>query len=339
MASYHCSVKVGGKGKGAAHAAYISRLGKYASRLELEHLEKVESGNMPAWAEHSPEIFWQAADEHERANGAVYREIEVALPRELTADQRAELVHDFVRQEVGKDHAYTWAIHTPKAKLEGGEQPHAHIMYSERVQDGIERDPAQYFKRYNAKNPEKGGCRKDSAGTEERLLATRQRWEIVQNKHLEMHQLDARVDHRSLKAQGLTHAPEKHLGPVQAKRMAPEDRLSLTLHRSRAKHVAEVQREVRRTIPDIAAQLRQQLVQLKERASKIVSTGIDDFRAKFETHKAEQERQQRIAQERVRQEQARKAELEKAQRALEVLQQEKLKPKHEQAKGRGGPGD
>lgn len=339
MASYHCSVKVGGKGKGGAHAEYISREGKYANVRDGEKLEAKESGNMPAWAAHAPTMFWQAADEHERANGAVYREIEIALPRELTPEQRAELVRDFVRQEIGERHAYTWAIHTPKAKLEGGEQPHAHIMYSERLRDGIDRDPAQYFKRYNAKNPERGGCKKDSAGTEERLQATRERWAKVQNKHLEMHQHAARVDHRSLKAQGLTHAPERHMGPVRAKQLSQDDRLTLALHRGTAKRAAEAQREVRRTIPNIAAELRQQLAQLKQRASQIVSTvktGIDDFRAKFEAHKqeqarkAEQERQQRIEQERAKQEQARKAEMERAQKALEMLkQQEKLRPKPE----------
>ncbi len=340
MASYHCSVRVGSKGKGGPHAEYISREGKYVNLRDGEKLEAKESGNMPAWSAHSPTMFWQVADEHERANGAVYREIEIALPRELTSEQRVELVRDFVRQEIGEKHAYTWAIHTPKAKLEGGEQPHAHIMYSERSPDGIDRDPAQYFKRYNAKSPEKGGCRKDSAGTEELLQATRQRWETVQNRHLEMHRHDVRVDHRSLKAQGLTHEPERHMGPVRAKRLSADDRVSLTLHRSTARLAAEAQREVRRTIPDIAAELRQQLAHLKERADKIVSTvktGIDGFLAKFEAHKAEQERQQRMQQERAKQEQARKAELERAQKALEMLKQQKPKPqpKREQTRDDG----
>ena len=33
-------------------------------------------------------------------------------------------------------------------------------MFNERLQDGIERDPEQYFKRYNSKNPERGGAKK-----------------------------------------------------------------------------------------------------------------------------------------------------------------------------------
>ncbi|MCI3049250.1 hypothetical protein ML378_26340, partial [Escherichia coli] len=41
-------------------------------------------------------------------------------------------------------------------------QPHAHIMMSQRVNDGIERTPEQYFRRYNARYPERGGAKKDS---------------------------------------------------------------------------------------------------------------------------------------------------------------------------------
>ena len=37
-------------------------------------------------------------------------------------------------------------------------------MFNERLQDGIERDPEQYFKRYNSKNSERGGAKKDNTG-------------------------------------------------------------------------------------------------------------------------------------------------------------------------------
>lgn len=232
MASYHCSVKVGGKGKAAAHAAYISREGKYSDSPRYEDLESSGYGNMPAWAVRHPTHFWQAADEYERANGATYREIEVALPRELTPEQRRDLVEDFIQRELGERHAYQWAIHTPKAALEGGEQPHAHIMYSERTNDDIERDPSQYFKRYNAKNPERGGCKKDSAGTEERLLATRQSWAEIQNKHLARYGHAARVDHRSLKEQGIDREPELHLGGIGVRKLAATDISALLSRRA-----------------------------------------------------------------------------------------------------------
>ena len=44
-----------------------------------------------------------------------------------------------------------------------GRPPHAHLMISERANDGIERSWEQWFRRYNAKDPEKGGARKSMA--------------------------------------------------------------------------------------------------------------------------------------------------------------------------------
>lgn len=245
MPSYHCSVKTGGKGRAGKHGDYISREGKYSpemtkgNRSKLEDLEHTASGNMPAWASHDHGIFWRAADEHERANGATYREIEVALPRELNPAQRRELVEDFVRQQIGDRHPYTYAIHVPKAAIEKGEQPHAHIMYSERTLDGIARDPDLFFKRASPKTPEKGGCRKDSAGTKERLLATRELWADVQNRHLEKAGIAERVTHLSLKAQGIDRQPEKHLGPVDARQVNAS---ALLEHRAAERELAQVPR-------------------------------------------------------------------------------------------------
>ena len=124
MATAHLSVKVGKAGKGVPHAEYISRVGKYEKKLDgNEQLEATESGNMPLWAQDNPLLFWRAADLYERKNGTVYREHEIALPRELSPEHRAELVRDWVEQELGDRHAYTWAIHN-KTALDGGEQPH-----------------------------------------------------------------------------------------------------------------------------------------------------------------------------------------------------------------------
>ena len=145
MALARLSMKCGKAGKAAAHAAYIAREASYAHRLNHgEQLEAKETGNLPVWAEAEPNRFWQAADTYERANGTTYREMEIALPRELTPAQRLALVHGFVQQELGTRHAYQWAIHTPKA-ADGHAQPHLHLMFSERRVDGIERDPKQYF--------------------------------------------------------------------------------------------------------------------------------------------------------------------------------------------------
>jgi hypothetical protein len=214
MASYHLSAKIGKSGSGAKHAAYISRDGKYAAKDDCEELL---NGNMPIWAK-SPSEFWEQADKSERANGSVYREFEVALPRELTPAERLDLVREFITAELSDKHTYTVAIHNPRAAIEGGEQPHAHIMYSERLLDGIERPAEQHFKRYNSKAPEKGGCQKASGGkTKEEnvaaLQASRERWASLQNKHLAKAGHATTVDHRSLADQGIGRLPEAHIGP------------------------------------------------------------------------------------------------------------------------------
>ena len=249
MASYHLTAKIGTKGKAAAHAAYISREGKYSGRERYEDLEATAAGNMPKWAGHEPANFWNAADEYERANGSAYREIEVALPRELNPAQRRELVEDFVRRELGDQHVYQWAIHNPKAALEKGEQPHAHIMYSERRLDGIERAPDQFFKRYNAKNPELGGAQKASGGKargamKNELLATRQRWAEIQNEHLERHGHAARVDHRTLEAQGIKRGPEKHLGGHGVRALLAKDITALLERRAAEGEVERARHQV-----------------------------------------------------------------------------------------------
>ncbi len=65
-------------------------------------------------------------------------------------------------------------------------------MFSERMNDGIDRDPQQYFKRANSKVPERGGAKKVRFGEtpterKEHLIAQRERWADLQNAYLERH--------------------------------------------------------------------------------------------------------------------------------------------------------
>jgi len=216
---------------------------------------------MPAWAAHKPSEFWKAADTFERSNGCTYREIEIALPRELKPEQRLELVRDFVRQEIGDRHAYQFAIHNPKAAIAGGEQPHAHIMFSERLNDGIHRDPDQYFKRANGKDPERGGAKKVRFGEtpterKEHLVAQRERWADLQNKHLERYQHADRVDARSLKAQGIEREPERHLGAGQIQRF-DIDQLQAILERREAERQVQNAQDERDSVIDVTTSLRE----------------------------------------------------------------------------------
>jgi hypothetical protein len=202
------------------HASYIFREGQYHNLKgkDADDLIAKEVGNLPYWAT-SGYQFWRHSDLHERDNGTTYREYEFALPREFSTVQQIDLVRAFVAQDMGTRHTYQWAIHEPAASIEGGPQPHCHLMFSERIIDGYDRDPDQYFMRYNAAKPELGDCRKsNSAKTKaeagEELIALRKRWADLQNMHLEMYGHADRVDHRTLRAQGIDRVPEEHLGPV-----------------------------------------------------------------------------------------------------------------------------
>ena len=263
MAIGRLKMKVGGAGKAGPHAAYIFREGHHARREELERLEATEVGNMPTWAQGEPLAFWRAADTHERANGTTYREMEIALPRELAAVERVELVRAFVAQEIGDRHAYQWAIHTPTRSSDGGEQPHVHLMFSERQVDGVERGPDHYFKRANAKAPEKGGARKgygaragEKLTREERageLQALRGRWEALANEQLARAGVAERIDMRSYATRGLAIEPPSRLLPSEWR--DSEQRDNVIAFRRATAELARAEEAGRAAMPDRDAQI------------------------------------------------------------------------------------
>ena len=280
MAIARLSVKTGSVGKAAAHAEYIDRDGKYEKQKQHD-LDYSESGNMPSWAEDNPKLFWQSADLYERKNGSTYREFEIALPRELDPKQRIELIQDFIAQEIGKKYPYQLAIHNPKA-MDGLEQPHAHLMFNERLQDGIERDPEQYFKRYNRKTPETGGAKKDNTGKDpktrkEEMKDLRQRWQDISNRHLERAGLDTRIDMRSYQDQGIDKDPEKKLLPSQAKNLEIREALMQSRQADRVVQSYE--------FGDLSKDLEQ--IQQRQSLNQDIQQGIDQVKAEFAQFKAQ----------------------------------------------------
>ena len=198
MAIYHLNVSVGSRigGQSAlAKADYIEREGKYAK--DAEDLAYRESGNMPEWAEDDPRQYWAAADEHERANGRLFVQVEFALPRELDDRQQREVASSFAADLTGGERLpYTLAIHR------GGVNPHAHLMISERGLDGHDRDAVTWFKRANTKDPEKGGAKKTSTlSSREWLEETRERWADRANEALERAGFTERISEATLKEQ------------------------------------------------------------------------------------------------------------------------------------------
>ncbi|MBM9292089.1 MobA/MobL family protein, partial [Salmonella enterica] len=169
-------------------------------------------------------------------------------------------LHGFKSQR-GADYPFQFAIHNPTAAIAGGEQPHAHIMFSERMNDGIDRDPQQYFKRANSKVPERGGAKKVRFGEtpterKEHLIAQRERWADLQNAYLERYQHADRVDARSLKAQGIGREPERHLGAGQVQRF-DTDQLQAILERREAERQVQQCCDERDSVIDVTTSLRE----------------------------------------------------------------------------------
>ena len=233
MAIYHTHVTSGSRAggqSGAAKVAYVLREGKYAGRYDL-----VVSGHghLPAWAGGDPRELFAAADLHERANGRLFVEIEVALPSELSDTAQHELARSIAAAVTAPGLPFTYAIHAGRPKSAGEPaNPHVHILISERVNDGIPRDAEQWFRRANTKRPELGGAAKHR-GLKERAWVddTRKLVAGLMNKHLELAQVAARVTSDShatriarAEASGdvqtaeflRRHPPGIHLGPTAA---------------------------------------------------------------------------------------------------------------------------
>lgn len=216
MAIYHLTAKTVSRGESASAAArsdYIERSGRYAS----DHAELLHKGhgNMPAWAESCPRNYWEAADAHERANGRLFKQLEFALPKELLPGQLTALAASFCKKMAQtKDGPlpYSFAVHKGHDK----ENPHCHLLISERVNDGISREPSLWFKRA-APDPAKGGAKKtNELRPKEWLLQCRELWAERANHALRLAGHESRIDHRTLEAQGIDRVPTTHLGPSVA---------------------------------------------------------------------------------------------------------------------------
>ena len=236
MATYHLSLKNGKTAQGKAHAEYIMRQGKYASGKRAEELVCTNQ-NLPRWAESAVDFF-DKSDIYERSNARSYREFELALPNELSHEQNKQLVEDFIAKHIGNNKVWAYAIHEKAAAFDPGQnQIHAHIMFSDRiVTDGMDKcKPAsKFFKRPNAKNPEKGGYAKDrtlSASKAEVSMTIkniRQSWEEMMNEAYQKKGIDKKVSCKTISAQRadaieqgdealaelLDREPQTHLGPV-----------------------------------------------------------------------------------------------------------------------------
>ena len=215
MAIYHCSLRVFSRAENhsaVAAAAYRSGQKLVDERTGTIHRYEKRSGVvnafilMPASA---PERFqdrfvlWNAAEGVEtRKNSRVAREVIIALPYELTIEQRESLTRDMAAYLVDKYRvAVDVAIHSP---CEGdGHDPrnhHAHLLFTTREL-----------------TPEGLGAKTrildDKITGPQQIEIIREVWETLANDALSRAgQTDVSIDRRTLEAQGIERIPQIHEG-------------------------------------------------------------------------------------------------------------------------------
>ena len=146
--------------------------------------------------------LWNAVEKVERYKTAqLAREIEIALPVELTVEQNKNLVREYVNQHfVSAGMCADITIHDT-----GEGNPHAHIMLTIRPIENGE---------WGAKSRTIDGVKIPTVDWNEQSKAEvwREAWAVSVNQELERQNHPARIDHRSFERQGIDQLPTIHLG-------------------------------------------------------------------------------------------------------------------------------
>ena len=198
MAHYRLCMKNGKAWGAVANFSYNMGMGKYSYK-ENEIVESFH--NIPEWAK-SPYDFWEKYSQEDRVNSS-YKKIELSLQEELSFEENKEMLNEFIKKNVGDNYYYSVVIHDKESNEKGIQNTHAHIMICKRLEDGIKRNPEQFFKRYNSNSPEKGGALTDNKywGKKQTLINFREDWENIINKYFDKNNIKKKVSSKSLEKQ------------------------------------------------------------------------------------------------------------------------------------------
>ncbi len=227
MAIYHCSSKIIKRSQGrsvisaAAYRAcerlYDERQEQafdYSSKKDFVNAEIFLPDGAPDWMKNREQV-WNHLDSMERQwNGQMAREIQVALPVELTEEQNWELAKAFAQHFTEQGMIADAAFH----RGHGNDQPHLHLLLSMRALAGDDFSKTKN-RTWNSKSW---------------LADVRVAWQDLANHHLAIHGHDVRIDHRSYEDQGVNLSPQNKIGVSatrakrelsQGKPFTPSDRM------------------------------------------------------------------------------------------------------------------
>lgn len=305
MAIYYATTKPISRSSGrsaTASAAYRAGVEITDERTGLKHDYSKRGGVEMAYAFDKTmktvdrEELWNKAELAEnRKDGRTAREWVLAIPHELVPEDKkkrkdikknegARVALRFAktlaeRYNVGVD----VAIHSPD-KEGDNRNWHAHIMTTtrelSRTDTGIELGDKTSIELSNAKRKELG-----LGSTSAEIKELRIEWETIVNTQLEKQGIEERIDHRSLKEQGIERQPTIKMG-WQASAM---ERRGITTDKG------DLNREIKADNEHLR-DLQLEITTLKEAETEIASIkeqvqGIQDFKAEYEAYKQEQQQQ------------------------------------------------
>ena len=220
MAIYHLSMQIISRSKGqsaVAAAAYRSgeklideRTGetKFYKRNVQPDTMILAPVNSPSWVTDREKLWNEVEKMEKRKDSQLAREMNIALPRELSKNQQKGLIRSFVQEQfVDKGMIADIAIHRDDVN-----NPHAHIMLTMRTIDekGFGKKNRDWNADFaNSKKNEKGFIK-----SSENCLDIREKWAEHANQALEREGIQDRISHLSHEARGLEILPTVHLGHV-----------------------------------------------------------------------------------------------------------------------------
>ena len=215
MAIYHFSAKVVSRANGSsavASAAYRSaselhdeRLGRnhdFSNKAGVVHSEMLLPEGAPECLNDRATLWNEVEAGEKRKDAQLAREVEFSIPRELNQKQGVSLARDFVKEQfVKRGMVADLNVHWDIGK-DGSPKPHAHVMLSMREvgPDGF----GQKVREWNSNAL---------------LKELREAWADHVNERLAHLDIDARIDHRTLEAQGIELEPQHKIGPAGSRRL------------------------------------------------------------------------------------------------------------------------
>ncbi len=286
IAIYHCSIKIVSRGKGkSAVAAAAYRSGEkltnewddlihdYTKKGGVVHSEILLPAHAPpAFSDRS--TLWNSVELSEKSNNAqLAREVEIALPVELSREEQTRLVREYCSSQfVSKGMIADFNLHDT-----GSGNPHAHILLTMRPLDEngawLPKSKKEYVLDESGEKIRLPSGRYKTRKVDlvdwnnrENAEVWRRAWADLANEFLERNDCPERIDHRSYERQGIEQIPTVHVG-VSATQM---EKKGIVTERGELNRNIKAANRILREIRRLVRGLKDWLAELKERKTALL---------------------------------------------------------------------